>query len=56
MFTLFTFYRSDEWQRFRDTIIAERTQEDGYIYDEVTVKPILKDYDLILHHKIELTE
>ena len=56
MFTLFTFYRSDEWQRFRDTIIAERTQEDGYIYDEVTGKPILKAYDLILHHKTELTE
>lgn len=56
MFTLFTFYRSDEWKRFRDTIIAERTQEDGYIYDEVTGKPILKAYDLILHHITELTE
>ena len=53
---LFEFYRSDEWALFRKTIIAERTSEDGYIYDEVTGKPILKPYDLIIHHKTELTE
>lgn len=56
MFTLFSFYRSKEWAEFRRVVIAERTREDGFVYDEVTGKPILKPYDLILHHKIELTE
>ena len=53
---LFEFYRSTEWASFRQMIIAERTRDDGFIYDEVTGKPILKAYDLILHHKEELTE
>lgn len=54
---LFEFYRSNEWASLRKMIIAERTSEDGFIYDEVTGKPILKAYDLILHHSpIELTE
>lgn len=56
MFTLFNFYRSKEWQEFRKVVIAERTKGDGFVYDEITGKPILKPYDLILHHKIELTE
>jgi len=56
MFTLFTFYRSKEWAEFRRVVIAERTKEDGFVYDEITGKPIVKAYDLILHHKIELTE
>lgn len=37
------------------TIIDERTKADGFIYDEVTNKPILRMYDLILHHIEELT-
>ena len=53
---LFEFYRSKEWQDFREIVIAERIQDDGNVYDEVTCKPILRAYDLILHHKIELTE
>ena len=53
---LFEFYRSKEWQDFREIVIAERIQDDGNVYDEVTGKPILRAYDLILHHKIELTE
>ena len=56
MFTLYSFYRSEEWQKFREIIIAERTQADGFIYDEITGKPILHRYDLILHHKTELTD
>lgn len=56
MFDLFTFYRSKEWAEFRQLIIEQRTKDDGFIYDEVTGKPILKAYDLILHHKEELTE
>lgn len=56
MFTLETFYKSKEWEAFRQVIIAERTRPDGYIYDEETGKPIIKPYDLILHHKEPLTE
>ena len=56
MFTLDNFYNSKEWAAFRYNVIAERTKEDGFIYDEVTNKPILKAYDLILHHKEELTD
>ena len=53
--TLSDFYRSREWEEFRKVIIAERTREDGFVYDEITGKPIIKAYDIILHHKEELT-
>ena len=53
---LYEFYRSKEWENFRKVVIAERVKEDGFVYDEVTGKPIVKAYDIILHHKIELTE
>ena len=55
-YTLATFYRSKEWEQLRKVIIAERTQPDGFIYDEETGKPIVQAYDLILHHKVFLTE
>lgn len=55
-FTLDTFYRSREWEQLRKVVIAERTKDDGFVYDEETGKPIVKPYDLILHHKIFLTE
>ena len=54
--TLDNFYQSKEWENFRRIVIAERTKEDGFVYDEVTGKPILKKYDMILHHKEFLTE
>ena len=50
------FYNSKEWTDFRKVVIAERMKEDGFVYDEVTGKPIVKAYDIILHHKIHLTE
>ena len=53
--TLSEFYTSKEWQEFRAVLIAQRTREDGFVYDEITGKPIVKAYDIILHHKIELT-
>lgn len=53
--TLSEFYTSKEWQDFRAVLIAERTRADGFVYDEVTGKRIIKAYDIILHHKIELT-
>lgn len=53
--TLSEFYTSKEWLEFRAVLIAQRTLADGFVYDEITGKPIVKAYDIILHHKIELT-
>ena len=50
------FYRSDEWRQFREIVIAERLSPEGFTIDERTGKPIVRAYDIILHHKIELTE
>ena len=54
-YTLSDFYRSKEWLEFRAYLIAARTAADGFVYDEITGKRIVKAYDIILHHKIELT-
>lgn len=56
MFTLDTFYRSKEWRAFRDLVIMQRMTPEGFVIDEVTGKPILKAFDIILHHKEFLTE
>lgn len=56
MYTLSSFYRSKEWERFRKYVINKRTNEAGQVIDEVTGKPIIKAYDIILHHKEVLTE
>lgn len=50
------FYKSKEWEAFRKVIIAERTDADGYIKCAICNKPILKKYDLIIHHKQELSD
>lgn len=50
------FYKSDKWETFRKIIIDERTDEDGYVKCAVCGKPILKKYDLIVHHKRELDD
>ena len=54
--SLAEFYKSREWEEFRRVVIAERTKDDGFVYDEVTGTPIVRPYDLILHHVQELTE
>lgn len=51
-----SFYRSNEWESFRARVISERTNADGFIICEECGKPIVKSYDLIAHHKIELDE
>ena len=56
MWTLDTFYHSKEWQNLRRVVLNERTKEDGFVYDEITGKPIVKAYDAILHHTVFLTE
>ena len=55
MYTLSSFYRSDAWARFREYVINKRMTADGLILDEITGKPILKKYDVILHHVEVLT-
>ena len=56
MFTLDTFYQSKEWRAFRELVIMQRMTPEGFVIDEVTGKPILKAFDIILHHKTFLTE
>jgi len=50
------FYRSKEWERFREGFLAERMLRDGELRCERCGKTIVKRYDGILHHKTELTE
>ena len=50
------FYRSKEWEAFRRVIIAQRTDQDGFVHCAMCGKPILHRYDLIIHHKRELDE
>lgn len=50
------FYRSKEWHDFREVIIAQRINpEDGTLYSEYSGRPLVNAYDIILHHKTELT-
>lgn len=49
-YTLDTFYRCDDWRRFRDIVIANRLNDDGLTICEYCHKPIIRAYDIILHH------
>lgn len=51
-----SFYRSTEWKKFRSNYLADRLAKDGEFIDDITHKPILNSYDVILHHKEHLTE
>lgn len=52
----FEFYRSSEWRKLLSVLKNERQNEEGQIICEYCNKPIVKAYDMIGHHKIELTE
>lgn len=52
----FEFYRSTEWKKLLQVLKHERMNEDGQIICEYCGKPIVKAYDIIGHHKTELTE
>ena len=52
----FEFYRSKEWTQLLQILRTERTNEDGQIICEYCQKPIVRAYDMIGHHKEELTE
>lgn len=56
MYTLDTFYNSKEWRNILKLIKNNRTDSNGNIICEHCGKPIVKAYDIIGHHKIELTE
>lgn len=56
MFTLYSFYRSNEWERFRKTLFLERLNEKGDLICSECGEPIAKAYDTILHHVKELKE
>lgn len=56
MFTLSTFYRSREWENLLKQLRIDRLNDDGEIICEYCGKPITKAYDMIGHHKVELTE
>lgn len=55
-YTKHEFYRSREWKRLREVVISERTDADGFVICDRCSKPILKKYDMILHHKVHLTD
>ena len=52
----FSFYRSNEWRKLLDNLKHERLNDEGQIICEHCGKPIVKAYDIIGHHTIELTE
>lgn len=49
------FYTSKEWKQCKELIRNQRLTDEGFILDEVTGRPILRNYDMVFHHKIELT-
>lgn len=56
MYTLATFYKTKAWLDLRRRLMMERVNEKGELLCERCGKPILRPYDCIGHHKIELTE
>lgn len=56
MFNLSTFYQSKEWEDFRKVVIMSRFNDCGETICEYCGKPIVKQYDIIAHHKEYLTE
>ena len=52
--SLAQFYNSDVWRDLRLMLMNERAKN-GVIYDEFNGEPIYKPYDVIAHHKKEIT-
>ena len=53
---LYNFYRSKQWESLLQVLRNERIDVNGDIICEHCGKPIIKKYDCIGHHIIELTE
>lgn len=56
MFTLQNFYQSDEWRRLVTILRTERENADGLLICEHCGQPIVRKYDCIGHHVVELTD
>lgn len=56
MYTINSFYRSNEWEGLLKQLRIDRLNDDGEIICEYCGKPITKAYDMIGHHKVELTD
>lgn len=56
IFTQDSFYKSRVWRNFRTLWIAEHMDQHDQVICARCGKPILKKYDLILHHKEELND
>ena len=56
MFTLDNFYKSKEWLSLLEQLKLERVNSNGELICEYCGLPIVKKYDCIGHHKIELTD
>ena len=56
MYNLSSFYHGKEWRKLVEAIRLERVNEDGQLICEYCGKPIVRKYDAIGHHKVELTE
>lgn len=56
MFTLNNFYKSKQWEALLEQLKLERVGEADILECEYCHKPIVKKYDCIGHHKIELND
>lgn len=56
MYRLDNFYQSKPWRKLLEQIKIDRLTPDGEIICEYCNKPITRAYDIIGHHKTELTE
>ena len=56
MNSLYQFYRSPQWVNLLKVLKLQRVDTDGNIICEYCGKPIVRAYDCIGHHKVELTE
>ena len=50
------FYKSKKWEAFRQVVIDQHTDADGFVHCAECGKPIINKYDLIIHHQQELSE
>ena len=50
------FYSSKEWETLRSILMQQRVNAEGFLICAHCGKPIIKKYDCIGHHVVELTE
>lgn len=55
-YTLTNFYKSDAWYNLTQLIKSERINENGDLICDYCGEPIVRAYDCICHHVIELNE